>query len=64
MPEKRNGKPRSGEQHPHARLTNHEVELVRQFCDEKMPYRTIAEKMEISYDCVKSICTYRRRSTD
>lgn len=65
MPDRRKKGPRRGERHPHARLTDREVEIVRQFCEEGVPYRRIAEKMEIGYDTVKSICTYRRRrSTD
>lgn len=53
---------RVGEQHQHAKLSDHEVELVRRMRAEGLTYDCIAEKMEVSKSCVADICTWRRRA--
>lgn len=61
---------RIGESHPRAKMTDHEVELLRDFIDERVKegakpmqaYREAAEKFETCVDNVKSIATYRRRA--
>ena len=53
---------RIGEGHHRARLTDHEIDLVRQCREDGMGYDEIASKFEISRDSAKSICTYRRRA--
>jgi len=52
---------RVGEDHPKAKLTNRDVELIRRLHEEGLSYRTIAEKFEVSKMLVCYICTYRRR---
>lgn len=53
---------REGENHPNARLTTSEVELIRQLHAEGMDYRTLAEKFEVSWHCIGRICRYERRA--
>lgn len=53
---------RVGEDHHLAKLTNWEVEMVRQLHDEGMTYRDIAEKMEVSESLVGKICRYQKRA--
>lgn len=53
---------RIGEDHPNARLTDHEVELIRQLRDEGMSYRALAEKFECSRWTVGRICRFERRN--
>lgn len=52
---------RVGECHPMARLSDHDVELIRELAEGGMSYRVIAEKFEISKGTVCGIITYRRR---
>lgn len=52
---------RTGEDHPAARLTNHECEIVRQLSEGGMSYQKIADKFEMPKATVASICNYRRR---
>lgn len=37
---------RIGESHPRARLTDHEIDLIRELAEEGMSYREIAQKFE------------------
>lgn len=62
---------RIGESHPRAKMTDAEVNLLRDMIDEltakdgmkpMQAYRFLAEKFETSVDNVKSIATYRRRA--
>ncbi|HEX7386257.1 MAG TPA: hypothetical protein VF285_03140 [Castellaniella sp.] len=53
---------RVGEDHHGARLTNHEVDMLRVLHeDEGMSYTVLAEKFDVSKSCVADICRYRRR---
>ena len=67
---------RVGESHPRAKLTDHEVELIRQLAEgevmrnaqgrfEKrgLTYAEIAAKFDVATETVKSICLYRKRAT-
>nr|WP_319396118.1 helix-turn-helix domain-containing protein [uncultured Desulfobacter sp.] len=54
---------RIGESHPMAKLTDCEVERLRQIREESgMTYRELAKKFGISYSSVQKICTYLRRA--
>lgn len=53
--------PCTGENHPKAKLTNHEVELVRSLKSEGWSYGEIAKKMEVGKTTVIDICMYRTR---
>ena len=53
---------RDGENHPNARLTSSEVELIRQLRAEGMDYRTLAEKFDTSARYVGKLCRYERRA--
>jgi len=53
---------RRGEDHPHAKLTRGEVELIRQLHDQGMSYRKLAHKFEVSKHCIGRICRYERRA--
>lgn len=53
---------RIGEDHPRAKLTDHEVELIRQMHESGLSYRKIAEKFEISHGQAWFICTCRKRA--
>ncbi len=52
---------RRGEQHPKAKLTDHEVELVRKMRDDGLSFSQIADKMEIGKTTAQDICAYRTR---
>jgi hypothetical protein len=59
---------RLGEDHPRAKLSNEEVELIRELANPSdgaasMPQRLIAEKFEISRGTVADIVTFRRRAS-
>lgn len=47
---------RIGEDHPNAKLTNHEVELILELREQCWGYRQIADKFEISKSQVRNIC--------
>lgn len=53
-----------GERHPLAKLSDHEVDLVRELHDDGngMSYSEIALKMEVSKSSVADMCKYRRRA--
>ncbi|MCX8567045.1 MAG: hypothetical protein ON057_001772 [Glomeribacter sp. 1016415] len=53
---------RIGESHHMARLTNREVELIRDLHDEGMGYEALAEKFEISRWTVGRICRFECRA--
>lgn len=53
---------RIGEDHPNAKLTDGEVELIRQMHeDDGLSYEALAEKFEVSKGAVAKICRYERR---
>ncbi len=51
-----------GEDHPRARLTNHDVDLICELHDEGIGYGEIAKKFNISKGSVRDFVTGRRRS--
>jgi len=54
---------RIGDSHPLAKLTDHEIDLIRTLHEEEgMSYKTLAEKFEISQWTVGRICRYERRA--
>lgn len=53
---------RVGEDHQRAKLSNHEVELIRQLHEGGMSYRALAEKFEISLGMAWNICNFRLRA--
>jgi DNA invertase Pin-like site-specific DNA recombinase len=53
---------RVGEDHPRAKITNRDVELIRRLHEEGMPYRELAQKFEISRMQAWRICSYRERA--
>jgi hypothetical protein len=58
---------RLGEDHPRAKLTDHEVELIRELAEPSdgsppMSHRMIASKFEISRGTVGDILSCRRRA--
>jgi predicted DNA-binding protein (UPF0251 family) len=52
---------RIGEDHPNAKLTDHEVELIRDLREHGMKYKTLAEKFEVSKSTIAMVCRYERR---
>ena len=53
---------RIGEDHPRAKLTDAEVELVRRLYEGGMRYSELAEKFECSKWSIGRICRYERRA--
>ncbi|WP_175982566.1 helix-turn-helix domain-containing protein [Caballeronia zhejiangensis] len=53
---------RVGQDHQRAKLTDRDVELMRQLHEQRMPRRDIAEKFEVSESTVDKIVNYRRRA--
>lgn len=53
---------RIGEDHQRAKLTNFEVDLIRQLHADGVSYRTLAEKFEVSKRTIAAICRFERRS--
>ncbi len=53
---------RVGESHGRAKLSDHEIDLVRQLKEEGMPAKEIAEKMEISKRYVYKLANFERRA--
>lgn len=52
----------SGQQHPKAKLSDREVELLRVLREvENWSYRKLADAFEISKESVADFCKYRRR---
>lgn len=55
---------RIGEDHPAARLTDDEVDLMRQLREEHgWGWRRLAQKFEVSTQTVRRICRYQRRAS-
>ena len=53
---------RVGETHHRAKLTDHDVDLIRELREEhKLTYEALAEKFECSKSTIRDICRYRRR---
>jgi len=52
---------RIGEDHPAAKLTDHEVELLLEMHEENIGYRKLAKIFEISPSQVRNICKGRKR---
>jgi len=52
---------RIGQDHPQAKITDAEVELIRQLNEEGMSYEQLAEKFEISKWTIGRICRYEIR---
>ena len=52
-----------GEGHHRAKLTDHEVDLIRELHEvHGVGYRVLARKFEVSRATIQSICNYRRRA--
>ncbi|HEY5993927.1 MAG TPA: helix-turn-helix domain-containing protein [Gallionellaceae bacterium] len=54
---------RIGETHGMAKLTDHEIDLVRQLKEEGMPAAEIAEKFEVSKRYVYKLANFERRAS-
>lgn len=53
---------RVGETHHRSRLTDHDVDLIRELReDHGLTYQALAEKFECSKSTIRDICRYRRR---
>lgn len=53
---------RIGEHHPHARLTNAQIDEVLTLHEEQgLAYSALAERFGVSKSCIAGICQYRRR---
>ena len=52
---------RVGEGHPRAKLTDHEVELIRVLHEQGWGYRRLAEKFDITRGHAHRICAYASR---
>lgn len=53
---------RVGESHGRAKLTDHEIDLIRKLKEEGMSAAAIAEKMEISKRYVYKVVNFERRA--
>lgn len=53
---------RIGEGHPNAKLSDADVEEIRQLHDEGMSYRAISQRFRVSRWTVGRICRYERRA--
>ncbi len=54
---------RVNESHGMAKLSDHEIDLVRQLKEEGMPAAAIAEKFEVSKRYVYKLVNYERRAS-
>ncbi len=54
---------RIGETHGRAKLSDHEIDLVRQLKEEGMPAPEIAEKFEVSKRYVYKLVNFERRAS-
>lgn len=55
---------RCGETHHNAKLTDQDVEWIRELrFDHKIPVGVLAEKFEVSESTISDICNFRRRSS-
>lgn len=50
-----------GQDHHRAKLTDHEVELIRQLHEDGLSYGQLADKFGVNKATVADICKYRRR---
>lgn len=55
---------KSGENKHSTKLSNHDVELIRQLSDSGMKQREIASKFDVSQACISSIVNYKERCYD
>lgn len=53
---------RVGEDHQNAKLTNEEVDMIRELHCEGLSYKTLAEKFEVSKSLIAAICRFERRA--
>lgn len=53
---------RLGEDHQRAKLTNAEVDLIRELHEDGMSYAMLAAKFGVSKSSIADICRYRRRA--
>lgn len=62
MMAKRPTRHRKGESHPWAKLTDEDIEMIRELREaHDLTYRELADKFEVSWTTIRFICTYRRR---
>lgn len=54
---------RVGESHGRAKLTDHEIDLMRQLKEEGMSAKEIAEKFEVSKRYVYKLVNFERRAS-
>jgi DNA invertase Pin-like site-specific DNA recombinase len=52
---------RIGESHPASKLTDHEIDLIRELYDDGMSISEIARKFEIAKSYCWDICNYYKR---
>ena len=52
---------RVGEDHQNAKLTDAEVELIRELHGEGMSYKTLAMKFDVSKSLIRYIVQFKRR---
>jgi len=53
---------RVGDSHHNSKLTDHEVEVIRELRGEGMTYKWLAEKFEVSKSFIAMICRFERRA--
>lgn len=53
---------RVGEDHQNAKLTNDEVDLIRELHEGGMSYKALAQKFEVGKSTVADIVKHRRRA--
>jgi DNA invertase Pin-like site-specific DNA recombinase len=53
---------RVGQDHQRAKVTDRDVELIRQMHDEGMSYRVLASKFELSTSTLWAICNFVKRA--
>lgn len=53
---------RVGEDHPNAKLTDHEVDLMRRLHDDGVGYKRLARMFEVSQETAARICRYEVRN--
>lgn len=54
---------RVGQDHQRAKITDRDVELIRQMHEDGLSYRLLAEKFEISKTLAFYICGFQRRAS-
>lgn len=52
---------RVGEDHQNAKLTDAEVEMIRELHNEGLSYKTLAVKFDVSKSLIRYIVQYKRR---